>query len=73
MTRDEAEELKRHFDVVGEGLRSEIRQVEEGVVLVSEKIDRTRAELGSEISEVRGMIYCQAPSSTIACDRSRRL
>ena len=56
MTRDEAEEIKRHFDVVSEGLRSEIRQVAEGVISVSEKIDRSHAELRSEMNEVKAMI-----------------
>lgn len=40
MTREEMEEVKRHFDVVAEGLRGEIRQVAEGVALVNEGLDR---------------------------------
>lgn len=40
MTREEMEEVKRHFDVVAEGLRGEIRQVAEGVALVNERLDR---------------------------------
>lgn len=40
MTREETEEVKRHFDVVAEGLRGEIRQVAEGVANVGERLDR---------------------------------
>ena len=31
MDRDTAEDIKRHFDVVAEGLRNEIRAVDEGL------------------------------------------
>ncbi len=53
MTKDEAEEIKRHFDVVGEALRSEIRQVAEGVISVSEKIDRSHNDFRAEIKNIR--------------------
>ena len=38
MTRDEADDIKRHFDVVAERLEGQIRQVAEGVVLNGERI-----------------------------------
>ena len=40
MNPDEMDEIKRHFGVVAEGLRNEIRQVAEGVVNLNEKFDR---------------------------------
>jgi chromosome segregation ATPase len=40
MTRDEAEDIKRYFDVVSERTDSHIRQVAEGVNLANERIDR---------------------------------
>ena len=40
MERGEVEEIKRHFGVVAEGLRNEIRQVAEGVANLDEKLDR---------------------------------
>ena len=37
-------EMRRHFEVVGESLRSDIRAVVEGVVLLSQRVDRGFAE-----------------------------
>jgi uncharacterized coiled-coil DUF342 family protein len=45
MTRDEMEEVKRHFGVVADGLRSEIRLVAEGHAALDEKLDETRQEM----------------------------
>lgn len=41
------EETKRHFGVIAEGLRSEIRQVAEGVVNVNERLERFRQGVSS--------------------------
>jgi predicted nuclease with TOPRIM domain len=38
--KGEMEEIKRHFGVVAEGLRSDIQQVAEGVTNLNEKLDR---------------------------------
>jgi predicted nuclease with TOPRIM domain len=40
MEKGEMEEIKRHFGVVAEGLRSDIQQVAEGVTNLNEKLDR---------------------------------
>lgn len=45
MTRDEMEEVKRHFGVVADGLRSEIRLVAEGHAGLDQKLDETRQEM----------------------------
>jgi hypothetical protein len=37
---ESAQETRRHFDVVAEGMRSEIRVIAEGHAMLSEKIDR---------------------------------
>jgi chromosome segregation ATPase len=40
MDRETVDEIKRHFDVVAEGLESKIQAVAEGVALTNERIDR---------------------------------
>jgi hypothetical protein len=39
MDRETVDEIKRHFDVVAEGLESKIQAVAEGVGLTNERID----------------------------------
>jgi hypothetical protein len=51
--RETADEIKRHFSVVAEGLRSEIRTVTEGLVATNEKIDRLEARVIEELSEIK--------------------
>ncbi len=67
MTQDEAADIKRHFDIVAESLRDEIRLVADGVAMNSERLDgvegrldridgrldRVEGELGSFRAEVR--------------------
>jgi hypothetical protein len=45
VTRDEADDIKRHFDVVAERLEGQIRQVAEGVVLNGERLDKVDQRL----------------------------
>ncbi len=53
-------ETRRHFDVVAEGLRSQIQSVAEGVSEVSQRIDRRTIEIiakvDQESAETRAMI-----------------
>lgn len=56
MDRETAEEIKRHFNVVAEGLRSEIRTVAEAQIATNERLDRIEARIADEFSEVRAMI-----------------
>jgi hypothetical protein len=60
MDRETAEEIKRHFGVVADGLRSEIRIVAEGLTAFREESKRDTEALGqemrSEFSEVKAMI-----------------
>ena len=63
MDRDTTEEIKRHFNVVAESLRSEIRTVAEGVGANTDRLDRIEERLESlearvaeEAAETRAMI-----------------
>lgn len=56
MTQEEAEDIKRHFNVVAEGLRSDIRLVAEGHAGLDRKIDGVRQELHEFRSEARSEI-----------------
>jgi len=42
-------EMRRHFEVVGESLRSDIRAVAEGVVLLGQRMDRGFAEQAGQV------------------------
>ena len=44
MNPDEMDEIKRHFGVVAEGLRTEIRQVAEGHEVIRAEIQTLREE-----------------------------
>ncbi len=50
------DDLHRYFGVIAEGLRSDIRQVAEGVGSVSERLERFQIETTREFSEVRAMV-----------------
>ncbi len=56
MDRETTDEIKRHFNVVAEGLRSEIRTVAEGLEATNEKIDRLESHIAEELSEIKAMI-----------------
>ncbi len=47
------EQIVHQFHIIFEGLRSDVMQVAEGVVAVSEKLDRGHQELRREIQETR--------------------
>jgi len=49
-------ETRRHFDVVAEDLRSEVRAVAEGVIANTERIDSLRSDMNQQFSEVGAMI-----------------
>ena len=48
-----AEQTRRHFDVVAEGMRADVRLVAEGVVSLAERVDRVEENLRQEIRETR--------------------
>lgn len=49
------DDSRREFGVITEGLRSEIQQVAEGVILNGERIDRLQAENAREFAEMQSM------------------
>ena len=49
--RDTAAETRRHFDVVAEHLRHDIRGIAEGVIGLSERVDRLGTGLRTEMNE----------------------
>ena len=51
-----ADEIRRHFDVTADSLRSEIRQVAEGLIRLDEKTERGFGESRREFGEVKAMI-----------------
>jgi hypothetical protein len=56
MDRETAEEIKRHFDVVAESLRSEIRTVAEGFIATDARLDRIESRMAEEFNETKAMI-----------------
>ncbi len=58
MDRETAEDIKRHFDVVGESLRSDIRTVAEGFVSPNERLDRIELAM----SETHSIAIQETPS-----------
>ena len=51
--RSEFEKTRRHFDVVAEGMRADVRLVAEDVVSLAERVDRVEENLRQEIRETR--------------------
>jgi hypothetical protein len=56
MSTEDHEQTRRHFDVVAEGLRSELRQVADGVAMNTEALERFRAETTRNFADVRAEI-----------------
>jgi len=49
-------DMRRHFEVVGESLRGDIRAVAEGVALLSERVDRGFAEQTGRVDGLDGRV-----------------
>lgn len=69
MEKGEMEEIKRHFGVVAEGLRSDIQQVAEGVVNLNEKFDREMTSLREENEQAHKEILSAIKFSYAELDR----
>lgn len=52
MIQDSAIQTRRHFDVVAEGLRSDVRAIAEGHVMLRDKLDRFQDEVRREFRRV---------------------
>lgn len=70
MDRETTDEIKRRFNVVAEGLRSEIRTVAEGLSATNEKIDRLESRISEELSEIKAidsaLFWRVGPSHAVA-------
>lgn len=53
MDREGVDEIKRHFEVVAEGVRGEVQAVAEGVELLAERIGALETRVGGLQQEVR--------------------
>ena len=67
-----AEETRRHFDVVAEGMRSDVRLVAEGVSSLAERVDRLEHNLRQEIRETRRDVTALLTASYTDLDRRMR-
>ena len=56
MDADQVEEIKRHFGVIAEALRSDVRQVAEGHAVIRREILDFRNELKDEFAEMRALM-----------------
>ena len=56
MNKEEMEEIKRHFGVVAESLRSDIRQIAEGHAVIRHELQSQREELRGEFNETRALM-----------------
>lgn len=50
------EEIKRHFGVVAESLRSDIRQIAEGHDVIRHELQGQREELREEFKETKALV-----------------
>lgn len=50
------EEIKRHFGVVAESLRSDIRQIAEGHDVIRHELQNQREELKEEFKEAKALM-----------------
>jgi ubiquinone biosynthesis protein UbiJ len=56
MSNEEMEEIKRHFGVIAESLRSDIRQIAEGHDIICRELQTQREELKEEFKETKSLI-----------------
>lgn len=56
MNADQMEEIKRHFGVVAEALRGDIRQIAEGHTIIRHELHEHRGEIRDEFKEMRALL-----------------
>ncbi|MDY7032489.1 MAG: hypothetical protein SVY10_11365 [Thermodesulfobacteriota bacterium] len=69
MENKQVEDIKRHFSVVAEGLRDEIKLVAEGVVNLNDKFEREINDFRKENREAHGDIKVAIKFSYTELDR----
>ncbi|MBI4590456.1 MAG: hypothetical protein HY725_16625 [Candidatus Rokubacteria bacterium] len=67
-----AGETRRHFDVVAEGMRADVRLVAEGVASLAERVDRLEENLRVEIRQTRADLTALISTSYGDLDRRVR-
>jgi hypothetical protein len=72
MNAEQMEEIKRHFGVLSEALRSDIRQIAEGHATIRHELQEHRGEIRDEFKEMRASCGSYFPSSTNASTPSKR-
>jgi hypothetical protein len=56
MSNEEMEEIKRHFGVVAESLRSDINQIAEGHAVIRHELQSQREEIRDEFNQTRALL-----------------
>jgi hypothetical protein len=56
MSNEEMEEIKRHFGVVAESLRSDIRQIAEGHAVIQHELQSQREEVRDGFKETKALM-----------------
>jgi len=56
MSNEEMEEIKRHFGVVAESLRSDIRQIAEGHAVIRHELQSQHEEIRDEFNQTRALL-----------------
>jgi len=56
MNAEQMEEIKRHFGVAAEALRSGIRQIAEGHATIRHELQEHRGEIRDEFKEMRALL-----------------
>jgi hypothetical protein len=60
--QEQVEEIKRHFGVIAEALRSDVRLVAEGHSVIRREIQEFRGEVRDELKEVRALLLSPSRS-----------
>ena len=66
MNAEQLEEIKRHFRVVSEALRSDIRRIAEGHSTLCHELEEPRGEIRDEFKEIQAIQH----SHTLEIDLS---
>jgi hypothetical protein len=64
MEREQVEEIKRHFGVIAEALRSDLQQVAEGHSTIRQEIQEVRREVRDEFKEMRALLSLRSTVSS---------
>lgn len=72
MNAEQMEEITRHFGVVAEALRSDIRQIAEGHATIRHKLQEHRGEIRDEFKEMRALLRLLFPQLTNASTPSKQ-